>query len=174
MPFHPKLQNRAFQGQIPGTSAALYAWHTEGSASIAVVNDTAPVSRALPNSLSLTVGASASGSVGFSNEGYWGIGVTKGVKYDASFYAKLPANSSFTARDTLTVQLLSSSGEALATASVHGLTESWRKFSVKLTAKKTPESAANRFAITVDAANKGGQVIYFALLSLFPPTWNDR
>jgi alpha-N-arabinofuranosidase len=145
-----------------------------GSASIAVINNTAPVSRALPNSLSLTISANASGSVGFSNEGYWGIGVTEGVTYNASFYAKLPAGSLFTAQDTLTVQLLSVSGEALATASVQGLTESWQQFSVRLTARKTPDSAANRFAVTVDGVNKDGQVIYFALLSLFPPTWNNR
>jgi alpha-N-arabinofuranosidase len=112
--------------------------------------------------------------VGFTNEGFWGIGVTGGVTYDASFYAKLPANSTFGAEDTLTVQLLSTSGESLASASAQGLTESWQQFSVKLLARKTPDSAANSFAITVDGVNKGGQVIYFALLSLFPPTWNDR
>ncbi|KAG8762441.1 hypothetical protein FRC11_009395 [Ceratobasidium sp. 423] len=168
------LQNRAFQGQTPGTSGALYAWHTVGSASIAIVNNTAPVSSALPNSLSLTIGAEVSGAVGFSNEGYWGIGITEGVTYDASFYAKLPTDSTFTAQDNVTVQLLSASGEVLASEAVQGLSESWQHFSVRLTAKKTPESAANRFAVTVDGANKGGQVIYFTLLSLFPPTWNDR
>ncbi|KAG8764049.1 hypothetical protein FRC12_008310 [Ceratobasidium sp. 428] len=168
------LQNRAFQGQTPGTSAALYAWHPLGSTTISVVNNTTPVSQALPNSLRLTIPSNTSGSVGFTNEGYWGIGVTAGVTYNASFYAKLPSGSSFTARTTLTVQLLSASGESLATASVQGLTESWQQFSVQLLARKTPESAANSFAITVDGVDKGGQVIYFALLSLFPPTWNDR
>ncbi|KEP51093.1 alpha-L-arabinofuranosidase A [Rhizoctonia solani 123E] len=168
------LQNRAFQGQTPGTSGALYAWHTVGSASIAVVSNTAPVSSALPNSLSLTIGANVSGSAGFSNEGYWGIGITEGVTYNASFYAKLPANSAFTTQDHVTVQLLSASGEVLASEAVQGLSESWQQFSVRLTAKKTPESAANRFAVVVDGANKSGQTIYFTLLSLFPPTWNDR
>ncbi|KAG8705329.1 hypothetical protein FRC09_003029 [Ceratobasidium sp. 395] len=168
------LQNRAFQGQTPGTSAALYAWHPLGSTTIAVVNNTTPASQALPNSLRLTIPSNTSGSVGFTNEGYWGIGVTAGVTYNASFYAKLPSGSSFTARTTLTVQLLSASGESLATASVQGLTESWQQFSVQLLARKTPESAANSFTVTVDGVDKGGQVIYFALLSLFPPTWNDR
>ncbi|KAG8745044.1 hypothetical protein FRC10_009018 [Ceratobasidium sp. 414] len=161
-------------GQTPGTSAALYAWHPVGSTTIAVVNNTTPVSPALPNSLSLTIPNNTSGSVGFTNEGYWGIGVTEGVTYNASFYARLQGGSSFTASDTLTVQLLSASGESLAAASVQGLTESWQQFSVQLLARKTPESAANSFAITADGVNKGGQVIYFALLSLFPPTWNDR
>ncbi|KAF8600840.1 glycoside hydrolase [Ceratobasidium sp. AG-I] len=168
------LQNRAFQGQVPGTAAALTAWHALGSAAIAVVNNITPVSEALPNSLSLTIGNNTSGSVGFSNEGFWGIGVTEGVTYDASFYAKLPSGSSFAAQDTLTVQLLSASGESLATASVQGLTDEWQLFSVKLLARKTPSSAGNSFAITVDGVDKGGQVLYFALLSLFPPTWNDR
>ncbi|KAG9112639.1 hypothetical protein FRC07_007881 [Ceratobasidium sp. 392] len=168
------LQNRAFQGQTPGTSAALYAWHPLGSTTIAVVNNTTPVSQALPNSLSLTIPYNTSGSVGFTNEGYWGIGVKGGVNYNASFYAKLPSGSSLTASSTITVQLLSASGESLATANVQGLTESWKQFSVQLLARKTPKSAANSFAITVDGAGKGGQVIYFALLSLFPPTWNGR
>ncbi|KDN49141.1 hypothetical protein RSAG8_02494, partial [Rhizoctonia solani AG-8 WAC10335] len=162
------------QGQTPGTSGALYAWHTVGSASIAVINNIAPVSSALPNSLSLTVGAGASGAVGFSNEGYWGIGITEGVTYNASFYAKLPTDSAFTAQDNVTVQLLSASGEVLASEAVQGLSGSWQQFSVRLTAKKTAGSAANRFAVTVESANKSGQVIYFTLLSLFPPTWNDR
>lgn len=159
---------------MPGTAAALTAWHALGSAAIAVVDNTTPVSKALPNSLSLTIGNNTSGSVGFSNEGFWGIGVTEGVTYNASFYAKLPSGSSFAAQDTLTVQLLSTSGESLASAAVQGLTEEWQQFSVKLLARKTPSSAANSFAITVDGVNKGGQVLYFALLSLFPPTWNDR
>ncbi|QRV80273.1 alpha-L-arabinofuranosidase [Ceratobasidium sp. AG-Ba] len=166
------LQNRAFQGQTPGTTAALYAWHALGSTKIAVVNNTAPVSAALPNSLQVTV--PSSGPAGFTNEGYWGIGVTEGVTYNASFYAKLAANSSFTANDTLTVQLLSASGENLAEEHVQGLSESWQQFSVRLLAQKTPESAANSFAVTLNGNGKSGQVVYFTLLSLFPPTWNDR
>ena len=66
------LQNRALQLVTPGTSAALAAWTSVGGSQISVVNNTGPVSTALPNSLQIVVPTGTSGAVGAANTGFWG------------------------------------------------------------------------------------------------------
>ena len=83
------LQNRAFQQVTPGslssmyffdvgadktkdTSDALLAWTAVGGATIEVVNSTAPISSALPNSLQVSIPSNGSGTVGVANSGYTG------------------------------------------------------------------------------------------------------
>ena len=83
------LQNRAFQQVTPGslsfvyffdagadktkdTSDALLAWTAVGGPTIEVVNSTAPISSALPNSLQVSIPSNGSGTVGVANSGYTG------------------------------------------------------------------------------------------------------
>lgn len=57
----------------PGTSNdSLRAWSSSGPCSISVVNDTSPLSQALPNSLAVAVSDGASGDVVVSNSGFGG------------------------------------------------------------------------------------------------------
>lgn len=63
------IQNRAFQGSdlFPST---LDPWTAVGSAAIALDNSSSPLSSALPTSVQVT--ASADGTVGIKNPGWWG------------------------------------------------------------------------------------------------------
>jgi hypothetical protein len=66
------VQNRAFQQVTPGTTGALAFWNAVGGAQISVVDDTPPLSSALPNSLQIFVPSGSSGAVGAANTGFWG------------------------------------------------------------------------------------------------------
>lgn len=142
-----------------------------------------PLSSALPTSLNV---AASSGKVGISNPGYWGIEV-KVQQYNGSFWVKGNYNGSFTASlyDYLSNETVGSV-EVPSNASA----SEWQEHSFTL----TPEKAAgvnNTFQITFDAsvsskcyyllrdyltvlsqATDGS--LDFNLISLFPPTYNNR
>jgi alpha-N-arabinofuranosidase len=100
--------------------------------------------------------------------------VTAGMPYKASFYYRFPISSSFTG--TVTVGLQTTEGQVLAASQVLvcGSQTSWKQVNIKLVPTITPPSTANLFAITLDGDTANGQTIHFAMLSLFPPTFNDR
>ncbi|KAF8882698.1 alfa-L-arabinofuranosidase precursor [Infundibulicybe gibba] len=173
------LQNRAFQQVTPGTflgctTAALNAWQAVNSGQISVIKETVPVSAALPNALHLTVPTGRTGGVGFANTGYFGIKVTAGSTYTASFFYRFPTASSF--RGNVVVGLQTTGGQVLAsaTAAVSGVQTTWTQVSVTLNPTTTPSSTSNLFTVTLDGAAASGQTINFAMLSLFPPTFKNR
>jgi len=123
---------------------------------------------ALPISLKLTI-AQASGNqrVGIANEGFWGIPVRPNARYRASFYAK--AAPGF--KGPLSIAIVSDDGATTyATAQIGGLTETWRKYQAVLNTRSAPVSATNHLTIT--AANPGD--VWFNMVSLFPPTFDNR
>ncbi|KAH7911175.1 glycoside hydrolase family 51 protein [Hygrophoropsis aurantiaca] len=168
------LQNRAFQQVTANTTAALYAWSPLNGADIAVIADPSPVSSALPNSLQVTIPEGASGQVGFGNEGYWGIKVDSEWTYDASFYYKFPAASSFDGSVTVGLQSMEGEVYASATIPVSGSQTAWKQVAVALKPTSSPTTTTNNFTITFDGATAAGQTIDFAMFSLFPPTFKDR
>ncbi len=112
--------------------------------------------------------ASAGRRIGIANDGYWGIPVKPKTTYRASFYAKADGAGG----DPLTVSIESNDGaKVFATARVPGITDKWQRFTATLTTGDdvTP-SASNRFIISTE---KPG-TFWFNLISLFPPTYNDR
>ena len=94
--------------------------------------------------------------------------------YNATFYYKFPAASSFDGAATVTLQ--SATGEVYASASVpiSGSQTAWKQVAVSLSPTSCPASTANNFTVTFDGTNAGGQVIDFAMFSLFPPTFKGR
>ncbi|KAG5653563.1 hypothetical protein H0H81_012252 [Sphagnurus paluster] len=168
------LQNRAFQKVTPNTNAALLAWHPINAASLNVVAGPDPLSSALPNFLRVTVPETATGAVGFGNEGFWGIHVNTSWTYDASFYYRFP--SATDKNVTLTVGLQTSKGQNLASSpvTVLGSQTTWTQIKTKLTPDTSPPSTANNFTITLDGAEAAGLAVDFSLLSLFPPTFKGR
>ncbi|KAF8880023.1 glycoside hydrolase family 51 protein [Infundibulicybe gibba] len=168
------LQNRAFQQVTPGTTAALNAWQAINGGTISVIKETVPVSAALPNALHLTIPNGKTGGVGFANTGYFGIKVTAGSTYTASFFYRFPTASSF--RGNVVVGLQTTGGQVLAsaTAAVSGAQTTWAQVTVTLHPTTTPSSTSNRFTVTLDGAAASGQTINFAMLSLFPPTFKNR
>ena len=112
--------------------------------------------------------ASAGHRVGIANDGYWGIPVKQKTTYRVSFYAK----SDGTANGPLTASIESDDGtKVFAAATVPRVTNQWQKYTATLTTSDdiTP-STGNRFVISTE---KPG-TLWFNLVSLFPPTYNDR
>jgi alpha-N-arabinofuranosidase len=141
----------------------------KGSAATMTLDQSEPLNQHLPVSLRLNVTqASPSAVAGVSNSGYWGIGVQSNTRYLATFYAKAAAG--FSGPITLSIQ--STDGRTTyATAKVEGLSTEWNRYQTELRtpADITPTSHAC-YRLTIDRPG----TIWLDLVSLFPPTWNDR
>lgn len=147
---------------------------------IMALTDKRPLTDKLPISLELQLNTSPDKPVSIANEGYWGIPVRPKTTYKASFYVK--GNLAETATDKpavaayvggpLKISLQTADGsKILAQATTGPITGSWQKMEVALTTSDdiTP-SAANKFVISAN----GVGTLWFSLISLFPPTYNDR
>lgn len=149
------------------------------------------INGALTTCLRLTV-EKATGRVGIANEGYWGIPIKPSTTYKASFYMKgsersepfrwpwepkpttaplpdIPDNTP----GPITVSLESNDGKTVYASGTVNLEKSiyWKKYEVTLTTSANIEPTKNaRFVIST---NRIG-LYYFNLVSLFPPTYNNR
>ncbi|KAL8283928.1 hypothetical protein RQP46_005360 [Phenoliferia psychrophenolica] len=162
------LQNRAFQAVEAETEGALLPWVAVGGTTISVINSTAPVSSALPNSLRIAVPANSTDA---------GIAVDLKSTYQASFYAKSTSKIS-----DLLISLRGLDGTILgsgiptpdntSTSAPGTLSADWTQYSVSITPILAPSNINNSMAITFSSP-EGGEV-FIALASLFPPTWKNR
>ena len=127
-----------------------------------------PFNDRIATSLKLTVTQAAGNQrVGISNEGFWGIPVRPNTRYRASFYAKADRNF----KGPLTVAIASNDGATVfATGTVPRITADWKKYEVALTTGKATPSVENHFVITAGAPG----TVWFNMVSLFPPTYNNR
>ena len=113
------------------------------------------------------VQASRMHPAGVANGGYWGIPVKPKTSYHASIIAR--ADSHFSG--PVTVSIVSDDGQMVYAAEhFSGLATSWKKFEVTLKTGRVDPTARAHFAITLDQPG----TVWFGLVSLFPPTWNDR
>lgn len=145
---------------------------------------------ALQTCLRLTVEKPV-GRVGIANEGYWGIPVKPNTSYRASFYIKgsasvqprrrpgapQPAEEAPVIEDNtagpITVTIESNDGKTVYASGTVDLAKStfWKKYELTLTtAANVKPTADARFVIST---NRTG-LYYFNLVSLFPPTYNNR
>jgi alpha-L-arabinofuranosidase len=150
------------------------------------------INGSLTTCLRLTVEKAGTRS-GISNEGYWGIPVKPQTTYRASFYIKgggtpvrggggggnrpAPAPTGPVIPDEaagpINVSIESKDGKTIYATGTINLEKSifWKKYEVKLTTganfKAIPDA---RFVIST---NRVG-IYYFNLVSLFPPTYNNR
>ena len=161
------IQNRAFLDSA--TTPVHWAVVKDENSATAIALDPAnPFNDKLTNSLRLTVTQAANGHpAGVSNSGYWGIPVQPNTPYRASIFAKADAGFS----GPVTVSIVSDDGQTVyATAKISGLATGWKEFELKLATGKVAPTAAAHLAITIDQPG----TIWLGLVSLFPPTWNDR
>ncbi|MGH2892773.1 MAG: alpha-L-arabinofuranosidase C-terminal domain-containing protein, partial [Solirubrobacteraceae bacterium] len=130
-----------------------------------------PLNSANPVSLKLAVGnGTSNGRVGVANAGYWGIPVKPSTTYKVSFFARSDAASP----GPLTVDLESNSGHVWASSTVTGVTGSWQQFTTTLhTNGGAPASLENRFVISTPAGQAAGSNLWFTIVSLFPPTYDN-
>ncbi len=112
----------------------------------------------------LEVSFTGKNNSGINNEGFWGINVVQGRTYKLSFWAKGKIKSN------LKAYLACECGKkVLASADIkEKITGNWKKYSVELTATANNENA--RLWIT----SEGKGTVDFDVVSLFPPTYNNR
>jgi alpha-L-arabinofuranosidase len=170
------IQNRAFNdgprlGEKPEPAnpphwTLVKSGHADGSMTL---DSTDPVNTtALPTSLRLDIKASGA-RVGVANDGYWGIPVKPNTEYRARFYARASADF----KGPVTVAIESNDGSKVyASAQVSGTDGKWKKFEATLKTGNVPTSADNRFVISAPGNSSGS--LWLSLVSLFPPTFNNR
>lgn len=149
------------------------------------------INGALQTCLRLTV-EKVNGRVGIANEGYWGIPVKPNTTYKASFYIKgtartepfrwpwepkpttpSPPDIEDNTAGPITVTIESNDGKTIFASGTINLAKSsfWKKYDLTLTtAADVKPTTDARFVIST---NRIG-LYYFNLVSLFPPTYNNR
>ncbi len=154
------VRNRAF---LDDTKAPAH-WSAVGSATIAL-DRAQPLNAAIPTSLRVEASSSSSG---VANTGWWGVPVKGATQYRASFFAK--ADSALSGGLTISIQ--SEDGKTTyASARQGSLSAGWHHYELALTTTDAvTEPAKGRLVVTL---NQPGTV-WLGLVSLFPPTWNNR
>jgi alpha-L-arabinofuranosidase len=160
------VRNRTFNSSRHG----LEAWPatTHGDALIKREWDpTTGPSKAQSGSLKMTITLpSGAGEAGVANGGYWGMAVRPNTTYVGLFYARSegtgPAHMRLVADDT---------GAVLTEATVELKDGGWRQYHYTMrTLPSVKISSKNHLEVTF--AKSG--TVWLQLVSLFPPTFNDR
>ncbi|KAH8658025.1 alpha-L-arabinofuranosidase A [Xylariales sp. PMI_506] len=175
------VRNRAFQGD-PYWPQSLAGWDAVNGASLQLLNLSNPLSWALPTSLRVSQvntttnlasrgsSSSSTATIGFLNEGWWGIDIRPQL-YTGSFYVQGAYTGSFTAS-----LKSNTTGEVWATAKIvsRAKQNEWvqHHYTLEVTSKASDEN--NTLQITFDAQHAVDGYLDFNLVSLFPPTWNNR
>lgn len=161
------LSNRTLRDTWEGIPEWSLARHGGARATLEIEKKDGP-SEALPTSAKLTVATASKGNeAGFINGGFWGIPVKPNIVYSGSFYAKVnsPEIGPFT------VKLINDvTSEVIAQAVISVKTSGWTQYQYKLELKNVSPSLNNHFELTV--AHPG--VVQLQLVSLMPPTYNNR
>ncbi|HWH69280.1 MAG TPA: hypothetical protein VNT26_07830, partial [Candidatus Sulfotelmatobacter sp.] len=161
------IRNRAFLDDAT-TPVHWSVVNDNGASATIALESTNPCNDKLTASLRLTVTqASRDHRAGVANAGYWGIPVQAHTRYRASLLARAEPGFS----GPLTVAIVSDDGNRVfATAKVSGLTSQWQRFEVTLKTGRLHPTAKARFHLALDQPG----TVWLGLVSLFPPTWNDR
>jgi alpha-N-arabinofuranosidase len=161
------IRNRAFLDDANAPVNWSVVTNAAAAATIAL-DRTNPVNDKLPSSLRLTVTqATKDQPAGVANSGYWGIPVHPKTQYRASLWARAEAGFS----GPLTVSIVSEDGRTIyASGKISGTAPEWKKFEVTLKTGNVAPTAQARFVVTLDQPG----TVWLGLVSLFPPTWNDR
>jgi len=127
-----------------------------------------PCNAKLTTSLRVTVAqASAAHPAGVANAGYWGIPVQPRTRYRATLIARAEPGFS----GPVTVSIVSEDGLVVyAQEKLSGLSPQWNRFQTTLKTGRLTPTAKALFRITLDQPG----TVWLGLVSLFPPTWNDR
>jgi Carbohydrate binding domain len=129
------------------------------------IDKQAPVSAENLRSLKVTVSGSGNGCAGVANEGFWGMGITKGEEYDLRLFAKAAAGF----RGPVTASLEAKDGTVLARQTLPPFGAEWKACSVTFKPKSTDPRARLVLSTQTDGA------FWLDMVSLFPHhTWKSR
>jgi alpha-L-arabinofuranosidase len=146
------VKNRSFE--FPD---ALMGWQVVGNTNGIEIRDDKPFSQVQPHYARLQSGT------GIVNEGFRGIGVKAGEKYDFSVQAQAVNGS-----PEIRIELVDATGKILATGTIKNFATNWRLEKITLRPKATEAKA--RLQVTVS-----GGVVDLDMVSLFPQkTWKNR
>jgi alpha-N-arabinofuranosidase len=160
------IQNRVFKDDLAEPVHWSLVPADETAASISLDFTNALNDQLIPCLRLDGVSASKTHRVGVANDGFWGIPVKPETRYRASFYAKA---AGFTGPVSVTLE--STDGMIFAHGTVKHLTSDWRKYTLTLTTPADVRPTTNaRFVLAVHSPG----TVWFNLVSLFPPTWNQR
>jgi alpha-N-arabinofuranosidase len=161
------IRNRAFLDNATTPVHWSVVNDNDAAATIAL-DSTNSFNDKLTTSLRLSVTKAAKNQpAGVANSGYWGIPVQPNTRYRASLLARADPDFS----GPTTVSIVSEDGQTVyAKEKFSGLTTAWKKFELTLKTGKVAPTTKARFAITLDRPG----TVWFGMVSLFPPTWNDR
>jgi len=161
------VQNRAFQDDA-STPVHWQVIQDASSAATMALDATNACNDQLPTSLRLTVtAATKQHPAGVANGGYWGMPVQPRTSYRAAVLAKGDAGFA----GPVTVSLVSNDGLTVyATQKIPKLSPRWNRYEVTLKTGLVAPTTQARLVLTL--AQPG--TVWFGLVSLFPPTWNDR
>jgi len=161
------VQNRAF---MDDTNAPVH-WSVvngpESGATIAL-DPANPLNDRLTTSLRVNISNAAKVSpAGVANEGYWGIPVQPRTTYHAAIWVKAAASG----MGPITVSIVSKDGGTVyATGKIPRLGTNWNRYEVTLKTGKVAPTDSAKFTLTLDQPG----TVWLGLVSLFPPTWNNR
>lgn len=156
------IQNRTFQDPVRNPGSTPVHWSVVGSGK-ATADRANAVNTALPISLRLDL---SGGKAGVANDGFWGIPVRPDTTYTATFYVRSEGFSG-----PVTASLESEDGSTpFASAASPSITNAWRKVTLKLkTDHSAPTTSKARFVLSASGSGR----IWFSLVSLFPPTYQN-
>ena len=159
------VQNRTMRASWSGVEHWDLVRRGEAKAAMELDKTDGP-SKALPSSLKLTVtSASAGNEAGVTNTGYWGMGIKPHTQYGGSFYAKTDKAGG------VRVQLVSdATGTVLAGTTVTVRPGAWSRYEYTMQTAAVPSSSTNHLQLLLGQPG----TISFQLVSLFPPTYNNR
>ena len=164
------IRNRSFEdntmqqddlSKVRGEYSEISNWFAVGGAQMALTQQNL-LNDVQHNALDVKFIASGDG---IRNEGFWGMNVVAGQKYELSFFAKSDKGFS----GTLTASLISAGGENLGSTAIEVKnTGKWTKYSATVIAKG--DDSKGQFALTSDNAGE----LQLDVVSLFPPTFRNR
>lgn len=160
------IRNRSFEeslDDIPGWSLYITG-PARGSISLETEN---LLNNVQSQAMKIDMTPNERGRVSIVNEGYWGIAIRENRLYDLSFYAK----SGLDKEASITAKLQNNDGTiSYAEHSFVDLSPCWKKYSVRLLAGDTDPDG--RLSLEISSNQSG--IIWFDMVSLFPPTWKNR
>lgn len=151
------VRNRSFEDNLQSPDH----WSAVGSADLRLLN-TNLLNKAQRRALQVSFNAPGDG---FSNEGFWGIPAVQGRTYRLSFWAKGKL------KGRLKAYLASGVDQKPMAETVFEskqFTGKWTRYEATLTANESHPKAVLGFSAT------GKGVVSFDMVSLFPPTFNNR
>jgi alpha-N-arabinofuranosidase len=161
------LSNHTFRTNSFGVDQWALVRNGDARAALDLDKTTGP-STALPTSLKLSVEQASHGNeAGLSNPGYWGIPAYPHAVYHGELNAKTDLDSPLPLR----VQLIDNdTGAVLATANVAISSGPWRRYEYTLTTSSFARPSSSHIEFTLSRPG----TLWVQLVTLFPPTYNNR